>query len=165
VLVLAAVGAAVVVPRLVDRGYVSPVSVAPRDPAERAAAERLLAALPVPAGAERDAHVAADGDTTGSQAYAAADVSPGPGAPPGEWSALGVQPAAWPGTVRRAEGVDGGCAAYRGTLTVPATQDEAVAALRASLVRAGHHVQEMSCAHDAGTCVLGAVRFRSAATR
>jgi hypothetical protein len=162
VLVLAAVGAAVGVPRLVERGYVSPVSVAPRDPAGPAAAERLLAALPVPAGAERDAHVAADGDTTGSRAYAAADVSPGPGAPPGEWSALGVQPAAWPGTVRPAERVDGGCAAYRGTLTDPGRGRRGAAGV--ARPRRGHHVQEMSCAHDGGTCVLGAVRFRPAAT-
>jgi hypothetical protein len=49
VVVLAAVGA-VVVPRLVNYGYVSPFS-----DAAPAAAERLLVALPVPAGAERDA--------------------------------------------------------------------------------------------------------------
>ena len=47
--VLAAVGA-VVVPRLVNYGYVSPFS-----DAAPAAAERLLVALPVPAGAEWDA--------------------------------------------------------------------------------------------------------------
>ena len=62
--------------------------------------------------------------------------------------------------------MDGGCAVYRGPLAVPAARDEAVTALRGALVRAGHHVEGTSCAHDdGGVCVLGAVRFRSAAGR
>jgi hypothetical protein len=67
--------------------------------------------------------------------------------------------------VRCEEEADGGCAVYRGPLAVPAARDEAVTALRGALVRAGYHVEGMSCAHDGGVCVLGPVRFRSAAGR
>jgi hypothetical protein len=81
-----------------------------------------------------DVHLAADRDTTGSWVFAA-DISPGPGAPLGAWSAPRVQPAAWPGTVPCAEKADAGCTAYRGTLAVPVVRDEAVTALRATTSR------------------------------